>query len=191
MNHSEAYKWTKQSERRQRILVRLTQPMAAKQLAKNTGLTRDECSHALATLATRALVVCLNADARRNRLYWLTGLGAACQRRLHTESGCPTERSDLPRVDWHLYGSVCHSHRGAVIRALTEPLPPATIKRRARSHNPAIRMSANNVRDVIRVFLKRGIVRPLREMGKAHPRYELTELGSQFRRLLVDAESVG
>ena len=140
--------------------MRLKQPMTAKQLAKTTGLTREECSHALASFAAHGLVVCLNRHARRSRLYGLSAKGRACQRKLHPENGCPQRENRPSDVDWHLYGSVCHSHRAAVIRALSEPLRPGTIKRRARCHNPAIRMSAKNVRDDIRVFRDRGIVRP-------------------------------
>jgi predicted DNA-binding transcriptional regulator len=72
---------------------------------------------------------------------------------------------------------------------MDEPLQPAAIKRRARRHDPEIRMSANNVRDVIQVFLRRGIVTSVLERGKTHPRYELTETGRQLQQLLLRAET--
>ena len=76
----------------------------------------------------------------------------------------------------------------AIIKAMKEPLQPATIKRRARSLDPNLRMSANNVRDVIRLLLDRGIVRRVEIKKKRHPRYELTELGRVIQELLLRAE---
>ena len=52
---------------------------------------------------------------------------------------------------------VCFSHRAAVIQALDRAMQPAAIKRKAKSQNPDLKMSANNVRDVIKLFLQRGI----------------------------------
>ncbi len=49
-------------------------------------------------------------------------------------------------------------------------------------------MSANNVRDVMRLFLAHDIVRPVRIRRKAHLHYELTETGQKLRQLLLAAE---
>ena len=59
---------------------------------------------------------------------------------------------------------------------------------RARTHNPGIRMSANNVRDVIRLFVSKGVVRPITAKRRSHRRYELSEVGKQLRLLLLEAE---
>lgn len=190
MQPSEAYLWVKQAERRQNVLIRLTQPMTANQLARQTRLSRDCCSAALWELATHRLTTCLNPHARSSRLYWLTQQGKTCQRRLYRERGLGIPVSLLPDLDWALYGWVCFRHRATVIRALTEPLQPAAIKHRARARDPNVRLSANNVRDVIRLFAAKGIVRPVRVRRKAHLRYELTELGLAFQRLLVSAEAM-
>lgn len=95
---------------------------------------------------------------------------------------------ELPEIDWELYGSCCFSHRGAVIKTLATPMQPAEIKRRALLQNSMLRMSANNVRDVIRFFKEKGIVNPVKMRKKAYPRYELTEQGKDFRRLMMLAE---
>ena len=83
---------------------------------------------------------------------------------------------------------MCYSHRAAIIKTLAQPLQPATIKREAKSQISGLRMSANNVRDVIRLFRKRGVVRPLQIKGEHHPRYKLIELGRQLRVLLLHAD---
>ena len=67
---------------------------------------------------------------------------------------------------------------------------PAEIKRRARFKNPGIRMSANNVRDVIQVLLKEGIVEKVEIRKKAHLRYRLTGLGEKIWELLDEVERV-
>ncbi len=65
----------------------------------------------------------------------------------------------------------------------------AAIKRRAVFHDPQLRMSANNVRDVMRYLVDNGVVRVVRVRRKAHPRYELTELGHAFQQLLVGTKA--
>jgi hypothetical protein len=135
-------------------------------------------------LATKKLVSCLNPESNRSRVYWLTAHGTACRRTLFGR-----EETPLPALDWRLYGWACFSHRSAIIKALDQPLQPAAIKRRARHQNPALRMSANNVRDVIRLFLQHGIVTKTEPPGAAHPRYELTATGKELQRLLFTAET--
>jgi len=164
--------------------------MTAKQLSKHIELSPNACSYVLWELSLYGLLTCLNPGAPRSRLYWVTELGARCQRRLRRDCRLPELLHDFPIVDWNLYGWVCFSHRSAIIKALTEPLQPATIKRRAVQQDSQINMSANNVRDVIRLFLAKGIVVPVRLRGKAHPRYELTEMGKNFQRLLRRSETL-
>lgn len=94
----------------------------------------------------------------------------------------------MPDIDWSLYGSVCYRHREAIIKILSEPLQPSEIKRRARIRFAGIRMSANNVRDVMRIFVRQGIVRKIYVKRQRHPRYELTEQSRVFRDLLLQAE---
>ena len=126
---------------------------------------------------------CLNAAARRSRVYWLTRLGQACRRQL--DSGY---RPTFAQVDWEIYGQVCFSHRAAVIKAIMEPLQPATIKRVALYRDPLLRMSANNVRDVIRFLRRKGVVYPVWVRRKAHIHYQLTEHGRRLQELLLRAE---
>lgn len=182
---SEAYPHITLTERRKCILASLSQPLTSKQIARRTGLSFDACRDSVRTLATIGLLYCLNDRARRSRIYWHTPMGGAWRRRF---SEAPPA-FDLSSVDWSLYGWVCYSHRAVIIKVLNMPMQPSEIKRRARSTNPSLRMSANNVRDVIRLFVKRDVVRPVQVRRKAHPRYELTEMGRRFQQLLRDAEA--
>ena len=188
MQFEEAYQYITQSERRKQILLRIIQPITAKQLSKQTGIRLDACSYLLWELAVYEVVHCLNKQARRSRLYWLTDLGISCHKKLHEQQLLPRLDYELPDVDWNLYGRLCFNHRSSVLRAIRKPIQPAAIKREARSQNPLIRMSANNVRDVIRFFLEKGIVSTKYIKGKGHPQYELTELGRQLQLLLLRAE---
>ncbi len=164
-------------------------PMTATQLARQTGMGRDDCSYVLSELTRYGSVCCLNPQARRSRLYWLTQLGKDCQRGFQREQGHPLFQYAFPIVDWDLYGWVCFSHRAAVLLALHEAMQPARIKRVARSQNPELRMSANNVRDVIKLLLERGIVELVPGRRKrSHPLCRLTLLGSDFRELLRRVE---
>jgi hypothetical protein len=124
----------------------------------------------LTRLRRRKLVQCLNPDARRSRVY-------------------ARANADLPDgVDWTLYGWVLYSQRRAVLEALDAPRYPAAIKRRARYLHPGIRLSANNVRDIIRLFREHGLVTPI-DVGRAHPSYALTPEGEALQRLMLEGEA--
>lgn len=156
----------------QTIINALTQPMTVTQLAKRAELGRDVCSRQLRKLAEHGRVCCLTPTAQRSRVYATREHASARQ-----------------EVCWDLYAWICFSHRSAVLRALDQPLQPAEIARRARRRDPQLRMSANNVRDVIAAFRTRGVVRPHIVKKKAHPRYELTPTGRQLQQLLLAAET--
>lgn len=68
-------------------------------------------------------------------------------------------------------------------------MQPSEIRRKIRNRFPYAKISANNVRDIIRLFEKQGIVRKVFFKKKAHPRYEHTETGLIFQKLLNQAET--
>lgn len=150
-------------------------------------MNRDSCSEVFAQLRQNGVVTCLNDAARENRIYDLTASGLRIQRRLTSKE--PRSPATLPRptCDWDLYGRLCHRHRSAIILALTEILQPAAIKRRARLLVPGLRMSANNVRDAIRLLRAWSVVRPVRLRRRAHLHYELTAQGRTYQALLRQA----
>lgn len=167
---------------RQRICRLVTQPMTAGQLSGRLGRSLARCCKALRGLKSHKIVRCLNPAALRNRVFWFTPLGKKLRGHLGEQEHSPC---DLPRVDWKLYAKVCFSHRSRIIQALTSPMQPSKIKRKAALLFPGLRMSANNVRDVIRYLVAHGIVRPVKVKKRVHPAYELTEVGQQMRRLLL------
>ena len=69
-------------------------------------------------------------------------------------------------------------------------MQPAEIKRILRLHKPDIKISANNVRDIVQLFLAKEIVRPVKIRKKAHLRYELTDSGNKLRQLIIQAETL-
>ena len=185
---SEAYRFITNSERREDVLASATQPLTAKQIARKTGLTFDACREVVRDLAACGLLRCLNPSARRSRLYWLTKPGKACQRHLFETRQEKLPAHFVPAIDWALYGWVCFSHRSAIIKTLTRPMQPATIKRKARTRDAHLWMSANNVRDVIRLVMERGIVERLPGRKKSsHPQYQVTEEGYKLRVLMLRA----
>ncbi len=186
MRTSEAHQYVTQSKRRTLVVKHLTQPMTATQLSRRAGLNHDACRRILGELAGHGILSCLNPDARRSRVYWFTQLGLASIKRLANHS--LSEDIDYSTIHWNLYGWVCYRHRAAVLKTMTEPMQPATIKRKARSRDPTLRMSANNTRDIMRLFRERGIVQPVYLRKKAHARYELTETGKTLQRLLIQTD---
>lgn len=161
--------------------------MTARQIGRKTGIDTDTCSYILGKFASRGIAVCLNPNVSSSRLYWLTDFGKECRKRLCPDLPEPT--LDISDVDWELYGWLCYNHRAAVVRVLTEPLQPSGIKRKLRQVGSDVKISANNIRDIVRLFLERGIVRKVFVRKKAHPRYELTETGTKLQKLLRQAET--
>ncbi len=188
MQTSNVYKWITKEDNRKNILMSMKQPLTAKQISKKTGLCLDTCSYVLGKFTVKGIGTCLNPDARNSRLYWVTDIGQECLKRLHQELSLPEKAYDIPSVNWGVYGWVCFSHRAAIIRTLAGAMQPSEIKRALRVHKPCMKISANNIRDVVRLFQAKGIVQKVFVRKKVHPRYELTETGSKFQGLLSRAE---
>ncbi len=184
----EVYRWLTQGKRRKRIVAHLKQPMTAKQLAQVTSMREDCCSYVLKELSAYQLVYCLNPGARRSRLYWLTNKCKQYQKKILKTHGLPIYDYDFPIVDWKLYGWICYSHRAAIINVLTEPLQPASIRRKIKQLFPDMKISVNNVADILRLFLKKRIIKPVSIRRKVFLRYELTELGNKLQALLCRVE---
>ena len=161
--------------------------MTATQLAHQLDVNASTCMSILSERQAHGLLVCLNPSARKSRLYWLTASGVRMQSELRVRAGLAPLAHDAPEIDWSLYGFVCFSHRAAILSVLTEPLQAATIKRRARTRQPGIRLSANNVRDAMRLLVAGGIVRRVCVRKKKHAHYELAEACRGFPRLLQQA----
>lgn len=186
---SNVYEWIKKEESRKKTLTALKMPLTAKQLARKTGIPVETCSYLITKFALKGLVTCLNPEARNSRLYWLTEVGIGCQKRLCQEFGISYRECGLQRIDWALYGWLCYSHRSIVIKMLNKPMQPSEIKRQIRIQKPNTKISANNIRDVVKLLLEKELVQKVYVRKKAHPRYELTELGIKLRQLLIQAEN--
>ena len=169
----------------QKVVQAITQPMTATQLSRRLGVSANRCSKALVQLRSQKLVKCLNPKATRSRLFCLTKTGIHCRQEMDIENHVS---HDVPAINWEVYATLCFSHRSEVMKTLSISMQPSEIKRRATFRTPGLKMSANNVRDVIRYLKSNGIVFPVKQAKKAHPRYQLTETGLQMRQLLLQAE---
>ena len=189
VKNSKVYQWIIGEENRTKMLMAINQPVTAKQLSKRIGIPVDTCSYLFAKLTIKALLICLNPGARNSRVYWLTEFGIRCRKQLHQDLDLPYKEHNLPDINWHLYGWVNFNHRSAIIKILTTPMQPAEIKKVLRIRRPNIKISANNVRDIIKLFLARDIVIPVNIRKKTYTRYELTDLGTKLRQLLIRADA--
>lgn len=167
-----------------RLLVALSHPMTVTQLARRLDRHPDSVSRSVVRLANRRILRCLNPRAQRSRVYGLT-INGISQRR----AADPEQNYAAPKIDYALFGWLCHRHRRAVLLALDRPLQPADMKRRARLRDDRLRISSNNVRDIVPLLLARGVVRPVRVRKRVHFQYELTEVGRQLREFMIRAEA--
>ena len=152
-----------------------------------------QCSRMLRRLQSESLAECLNPKAQSSRLYRLTELGLWCRHRLMQEKGIklhayPQEHNTV--LDWDVLGWVSFRHRAAVIRALTRPMQAVAIRRRARQQNTQLRMSANNVREVLRVLCQRDIAARVTMKDSIYPHFELTDLGKQLQAHMWQVEGL-
>ena len=169
------------------VVLALQQPFTARQLALKLDITSVQSSSLLERLNQIGLVRCLNPFSRASRVYFPTTMGLLFYKELATLAGLPLLLG-LPRIDWRLYGSLCFTHRAAVLKTLTCGMQPATIKRKACFNQPNLRMSFNNVCDVIRYLEAQELVEPVYHRKKAHPLYKVTSKGIPYQRLLQQAE---
>lgn len=165
----------------------VVQPLTVQQIARKLRVPLKCCSEVTASLRNRGHLACLNPDALCSRVYWLTPLGVEVQAFFFRARCVSTPQHFVPDADWKLYGRVCFSHRTTVVRTLRRPMRPARIKREARSRDPGLRMSANNVRDVIGFLKTHGVVEPVHRSRQTHPEYQLTAQGRVFQDLLERA----
>lgn len=177
-------RWVAASPRRSLVVRIMNQPLTATQLARRCGLSRAACSRVLSDLAHFRLARCTNPSARRSRAYELTD---AARRALGKSASLPTP--GVTPDELSIFGWLCYRHRAAVVQALSRPMSPSEIKRRAQQRDATLRISSGNVRAVLRLLESRGVARRVRVGRFTYPQFELTPLGSGARELLASAES--
>lgn len=182
-DRNSALTWLSQFTIRERLLLAINQPMTATQLSCRLRMSASKCGKILQEMVKRKLICCMTPNVRRSRLYFPTRNGRLCVKEINDRKGIYLQPYILPNIDWKLYGWTCYRHRTAVLKALSKPLQPSEIRRRATWSNPKLCMSANNVRDVIYAFYMRGIVRRIKVKDNPYWLYELTEIGKTFRQL--------
>ena len=168
MMNKKVYQWISEQETRKTVLKAFNQPLISRQVSKTTGIPANTCSYVIANFVDKGLLVCLNSKSHSSRLYWLTEEGHPYRKKLYRDQNLLYKESVLPNIDWTIYGLI------------------KLILRLKRSH---IRISANNIRDIVRFFSSKGIVRPVKILKKAHLRYELTDLGIKLQHLLIQADA--
>jgi DNA-binding MarR family transcriptional regulator len=189
MRYTEVYQWIREDECRKKILMAFRQPLTARQISRKTGIRVDTCSYEIAKLVDKGLLICLNPKARNSRIYSLTETSRRCCRRLCRDSNRTFEEYPRMDLDWELVGWLCFRHRSAVLRMLTEPMQPVEIRRKIKQKLSHVKISANNTRDIIRLFHTKELVQKVYIHKKAHPRYELTDHGTKLQAFLIRAES--
>ncbi len=172
------------------VLRALVHPRTARQISRVTQLSAPTCSHILSQLAGRKLIHCLNPSAQTSRVYYLTAAGQRLYRILAKTVPPWPPISPLPDLNWPLYGWLCFRHRSAVLRYLTYPLQPAELKRILRQSQSRLKISANNIRDIVKLFVARGLAQRIRIHRKKHWHYDLTAMGIKYREVLRQAEQL-
>ena len=173
------------------VLLNLSQPLTATQIAKRTQMARDHVSDVLRELSIYKLCCCCNPESVRGRVFTLTKLGRKCRERLLkkyklTELPCHTGKVDCSLLGWAVF-----RHRASVIKILDRPMRAVTARKLAISRDSELRMSSNNARDILKLIVKNGIAKAVEERKQARPIYELTDAGRQLQMLLYQADTPG
>ncbi len=188
MEPNKVYRWILKEPLCAKIIAAASQPLTSRQISKKTGIPQYICSYQISKLVRNNLLYCLNSSAGNSRLYFPTKICQTYRKLVCDHLNLAYTEVYLPDIDWDIYGRLCFNHRTAVIKTLDEPMQPSQIKRLLRIQRPNIKISANNIRDIIKHFLKSNVVSPVQVKKKMHLRYELTETGKQYKQLLMLAE---
>lgn len=182
--------WVLSSVARTTVLSRLSHPATATQVSRSTGSPPGRISRAISEFSNRDILRCLNPIARRQRVYWLTREGARLRGALVKSLDIdPGRKPPIGKINWRLYGEMCHRHRSAVLRSMEAPAQIAALRRRAVDRDRNLRMSANNARDVMRELRARQLVRQVPgKRRRSRPLYELSESGKAVQQMLLAAE---
>lgn len=184
------YQYVRRSVRRQHLMRLLSQPMTPAHLAQQAGLTTKAACKVVAELREHGLIECLTPNIQRGRLYARTTLGESVWSLIKKRSASEPPANKLPAEDHLAYASVCYRHRSVVVRGLGMPRQASQIKHWIRSNLPGAKISANNVRDVLRKLIRIGIVYRTNSDHEYYPVYALTKRGQRFRDLLDQAMSL-
>jgi predicted transcriptional regulator len=110
---------------RDRILIALTGPRCARELADGLGLHVRAVQTAIGRLAEDNLVDCVTPDLTQARLYSLTGLGRTKRYDLTRENIV-----DEPPIDWDVYACIqSGSYRRRILTALDGTLTVRQIRK--------------------------------------------------------------
>lgn len=172
------------SARRAAVVEHLDQPLTATQLAQRCRLSRSACSRLLSALLNNGLAVCLNPSARRSRVYELTEEGFRLRR-----AGQRGSIAGVSAAEAALFGWLCFRHRAGVLLVMGRHMQPPEIKRRAQARDPSLRISAGNVRAVLKLLVDRGIALRIIDGASERPLYGLTPLGRQMQARLLTASA--
>jgi predicted transcriptional regulator len=161
----------------------MSKPKIPAEIREQVGLNRgNNISSTLKILTNFGLLKCLTPKARVGKLYGLTEKGIRQRKWLLKEKGIP-HRYVKPRLNWNLYGwVVCGKQKRAILKAMKMPMPLKYIKEKAQEYNP--RISRMNCNDILQLFVKKGIVRKIRQAKKVI--LQLTKTGEKIRTQLFE-----
>ncbi len=188
MKLQEAITWLRKERRREKIFCSIRQPITAVQLTKRMGIAKTTISHTLREMSKYQLITCLNPESSKGRLYWFTKLGIRCHKWMSRSHGKNGVSYELPEIDWKLYAWTCFEHRSSIIKVMEVPVSPSDIRRILVRRCSNIRISVNNVHDIIKLFERKGIVKCVMIRKRKRARYVLTKLGQKFQELHIEAE---
>ena len=191
LNHLERQiYWLNENKIAKKILCNLKTPMTGRQLSQILKIDLNVCGHILRSFRKRGLAYCCNPQAKISRLYYLTLDGKVCLSKFSDSGNSNFVSENIYDFDWETFGWVCFSRRASILKVLNEPMNSPTIRRRILSNNYTSSIGEGNIRDVIREFLKKGIVKKVWIRKRVHPRYELTDLGKKLQSLLMRSGAV-
>lgn len=85
-------------------------------------------------------------------------------------------KEELELYSWILRGK----QRRSILKSLNKPKIPTQIK-------DDTKLSLNNVSDILRLFVSKGIAKCLNEKEKTGRIYKLTKLGDKIRKIILES----
>jgi predicted transcriptional regulator len=171
------------SKRKKAILEVMSKPGTPTEIMEKINLSRNNSlTPTLKQLCILKIMRCINPSSRTGRIYGLTYKGLKMRRQLFANAKFTPYIE--PKLNWSLYSwIVSGKQKKAILKGMKQPLPLKYIRENAQNYDP--RISRMNAHDIIQLFVKKGIVRKLKQHERIF--YSLTKTGEALRNQLFES----
>jgi len=172
--------------RREDVFDALWQPKSIRQLGSNTHLDDVHVHRSINELKSKNLIVTITPERRLAKLYTLTPLGKFIRTIYFPDSTPWIADPDFARIDWRLYSECCEQENQLVLTVLHSEMQVRQVRSLIMQVSPPRTLSTYGLGTILMRLCVLGLV-TRRRLNKQPAHYSPTELGQEYRQLLLNA----